>query len=600
MTELILKPLEKEIIRKIGNASVNAVPQALAAFVRGAVRVQAPDIQLKSMDSLTGLGEKGLLARIVFREGLTGQQYFFFPGESAALLAALLLGKEPPAEPPEEPAEMEKSALSEAVGMIMGVYTTSLSGFLNSQIGIDAPQIEYISPAEKDFSTDGLSAAENWVVLRFILEVEPAYQVIFLQYIPYAFMREMIAPLLPPQADAAKEAAGTDTPSREQQALLSDLGDLPEKEKEDLNMLQKDALAEVGNISLGASATALAKLLNRRVQITTPAVTLTTMAEVRANYPTPCLVVTVNYSKGLTGHNILILKRDDALAIVGVMMGLEPPERLLELGEMEISGISEAMNQMMGSAATAMSDLFQRTIDISPPHVEVKDLHVEKLDIAEMDDENLVVQVAFHMEVEALLDSKLLQLIPLPFARGISDYLLSSVGAAEPEGEDIGEDVLEDFNFGDISVEDFLERSAPATTEVVGLGKVFAGEEQAEEAAAGLFSGLEMFTRALAGDTADNQDANPNASTKVWQDYEYSRIDMIRDIPVNIHVLLGKTRLPLKKIFSILPGEAITLDRYLGEPVDVFANDRLVAKGEVVMVNGQFGFKIIDMIRPQH
>ena len=149
------------------------------------------------------------------------------------------------------------------------------------------------------------------------------------------------------------------------------------------------------------------------------------MKEVSANYPLPCLIVMVNFIKGLDGNNVLIIKKEDALIIVGLMMGMEPPERPQELGEMEISAISEAMNQMMGSAATAMSEFLDRLIDISPPDILYKDLQKDNLDIVYYDENAPMVQVAFRMEVEGLIDSDLLQLIPLDFANRITTDLLS-------------------------------------------------------------------------------------------------------------------------------------------------------------------------------
>lgn len=565
MTALRLNKWEEEIVLELANAAVNAVPQVLAPFMEE-VQAQPPEVQLISLDALSGVVGKGLLGRITFKQGLTGQQYIYIPADSAITLASLMLGKDPPLEPAGELSVMEKSALEEVVGMMMGTYCTTLSGFLNCPIGMEAMQMEYVAPAAWDFNEDDAHNVSSWVVVRSTLKIKQAFVIEFRQYIPYALMQDMVAPLLPSSLDAdtpgqSGKAAETFHARNEQEALFTEDDYLPQQKTGYLNMMQQDALAEVGNISLGASATALSKIINRKVQITTPAVSLTTMGEVRANYPTPCLVVTVNYSKGLAGHNILILKEDDALTIVGVMMGLEPPERPPELGEMEISGISEAMNQMMGSASTAMSDLFHCAIDISPPHVELKDLKVEEFTVDEMNDQNQVVQLAFRMEVGELLDTILLQLLPLDFAREISNQLLAGVGMAEPANENMA-----------------------------------AAEETS------MFSFMDMFNGDLA-DTApdkeaDRDEADGDKVQKVWQEADFARIDMIRDIPVNIHVLLGKTRLPLKKLFSIFPGEVITMDRYLGEPLDVFANDRLVAKGEVVLVNGQFGFKIIDLLRP--
>lgn len=321
----------------------------------------------------------------------------------------------------------------------------------------------------------------------------------------------------------------------------------PEREEELLEQQYQDALAEVGNISLGAAATALSQILNRTVQITTPKVSLVSLKEVRASYPVPCVVVTVHYLKGLEGDNILIVKNEDALKIAGLMMGMESTEGFAELGELELSAISEAMNQMMGSAATAMSDLFNRSIEISPPQVSYKDLKTENVDLNSIHDDSIVIRIAFRMVVEALLDSELIQLIPLEYGRKIASSLLSAVVSGMME-----------------------EPLLPAT----------AIDSSAE-------AGVEI---------AFPEDVLPPAD--IYGMGQDDKFQLIKDIPIEINAILGKARVSLKRVFSVVPGEIIPLENYLGEPVELYANNQLVARGEVVLVNGHFGVKITAMLSP--
>jgi flagellar motor switch protein FliN/FliY len=332
----------------------------------------------------------------------------------------------------------------------------------------------------------------------------------------------------------------------------------------------QDALAEAGNISLGAAATALSQLVNRKVQITTPKVALVTMNDVRASYPIPCLIVTVDYLKGLEGDNVLIVKKDDVLKIVGLMMDMEPPENPEELGDLELSAISEAMNQMMGSAATAMSDLFNRPINISPPRVSYKDLKTESVDLDSIHDDSIIIQIAFRMVVEDLLDSELLQLIPLEYGRKTASCLLSSL------------------------VSEMVESEIP----------LFPGEEKSSHEQ-GIVATADVFTPVIEKDNVFYPEkevkAVPGFSVKETacglRREDYEKINLIMDIPIEINVILGRARLPLKKVLSLSPGEIIALENYLGEPVELYANEQLVARGEVVLVNRQFGVKITAMIR---
>ncbi|NLC11644.1 MAG: flagellar motor switch phosphatase FliY, partial [Firmicutes bacterium] len=144
-----------------------------------------------------------------------------------------------------------------------------------------------------------------------------------------------------------------------------------------LTEMEKDTLAEIGNISMGSAATALSTLLNRRVEITTPRVSLTTLQEFEQGFDSQTVIVEVKYLQGLRGENFLILKGEDAGVIAGLMMGKTLAEAPKKLQELELSAIMEAMNQMVGSSATAMSDFFERQIDISPPEVKSVDLKEE-------------------------------------------------------------------------------------------------------------------------------------------------------------------------------------------------------------------------------
>ncbi len=368
--------------------------------------------------------------------------------------------------------------------------------------------------------------------------------------------------------------------------LIDILRENPEEEadsgpaEELLEQQYRDALAEVGNISLGAAATALSQLVDRMVQITTPNVTLATMKEVRINYPIPCLVATVHYLKGLEGDNVLIIKKNDALQITGLMMGMEPPDKPEDLGEMELSAIGEAMNQMMGSAATAMSDLFNRVIEISPPQVNRRDFKTESVELESIDDDSLIVQIAFRLVVENLLDSEIIQLIPLEYGRSIASSLLAMLvaGAAEeippvPVEEEISperEIVVEEIAGPVETVEpvEAVETKAPIET----VKPLEAIETEIAPTPAGIEEKFGI------------------------RRHDYEKINLIKDVSIEIDAVLGKVRLPLKKVFSLSPGEVIALENYLGEPVELYANNQLVARGEVVLVNRQFGVKITAMV----
>ena len=362
-------------------------------------------------------------------------------------------------------------------------------------------------------------------------------------------------------ADEDVETGGDDdADGRGQEAAAEDAA--LDGEFDFLDDFEKDALAEVGNISMGAAATALSNILSRKVSITVPSVSVTTFREVRERYPIPCLVVTVWYTEGLEGSNVLVIKESDAAVLTSLMMGEDgssPPE---ELTDLHMSAVSEAMNQMMGSSATAMSDMFRTRIQISPPEL-------ERMDLGEIGDElsldEPVVVVSFRLEVEGVLDSEMLQLVDVEFARDAVMRLM------EPEPEGFPDEIL---------------------TETGGAG---------EEAAAAQWS---LDLSSAAGSEVQPPPWRFSGEEAAAQLHDYGElgnlnIELIRNIPVKVRAILGRSRLPIESILRLGPGSIVELDTMDGEPIEVYANDVLVAKGEVVVVGEQFGVRITEIATPR-
>lgn len=194
-----------------------------------------------------------------------------------------------------------------------------------------------------------------------------------------------------------------------------------------LTDVEKDAIGEVGNISMGSSATTLYSLVNRKVNITTPIVELATWESILESYEKPCVFIQIKYTKGLDGTNILVLKEHDVKVITDLMMGGDGTNTEGELGELHLSAISEAMNQMMGSAATSLSTMLQSMIDISPPDSSLLDLSKFKSggEIAPFL-AGTFVRISFRMQIDELVDSSIMQLYPIEFAKKLVETFIST------------------------------------------------------------------------------------------------------------------------------------------------------------------------------
>ena len=357
-------------------------------------------------------------------------------------------------------------------------------------------------------------------------------------------------------------------------ALLHGTNDEQEEVEEDITALylttiEKDTIGEIGNISLGSSATALSTLLNQKVAITTPTVSIVRKTGIKEEFPYEHVSLQVNYVEGFDGENIFLMKATDAAIISNIMLGGTGEDAGEELSEIELSAVQEAMNQMMGSSATSMSTVFNKRVDISPPIVEYED--IDKLEEVEnATDEEVFVKVSFQLKIGDLIDSNIMQLIPLPFAKELVRNLLEPEVEAEPVKPEKNEPVLSD---DPVRKETFTEQSSvndKETTQQIGA-------RAQEDAPVQTASFTEFNNIALS-------------------EQNHRNLDMLLDIPLKVTVELGRTKQTVAEVLELTSGSIIELDKLAGEPVDVLVNSKLIAKGEVVVIEENFGVRITDVV----
>lgn len=191
-----------------------------------------------------------------------------------------------------------------------------------------------------------------------------------------------------------------------------------------LDDMEQDAIGEIGNISFGSSATALSTLLNQKVEITTPKVAVISKKDLTKEFPQPYVAIEVTYTEGFTGSNMLVIQQSDAAIIADLMIGGDGSSPDESMGEIQLSAVQEAMNQMMGSAATSMSTVFNKKVDISPPRLELLDLK-EGEGTETLEREDLLIKVSFQLKVGSLIDSNIMQLLPIHFAKELIDELMN-------------------------------------------------------------------------------------------------------------------------------------------------------------------------------
>lgn len=395
-----------------------------------------------------------------------------------------------------------------------------------------------------------------------------------------------------------------------------------------LTDMEKDAIGEVANISMGTSATTLYSLVNHKVDITTPVVTLATWEDVLEFYEKPCVFIQIKYTTGLDGSNILILKEHDVKVIADLMMGGDGTNTDGELGELHLSAISEAMNQMMGSAATSLSQMLGATIDISPPEARLIDLQDYRFE-----DElssfltGTFVRISFHMQIGDLVDSTILQLYPIDFAKTLVETFMG--GGAEPEPAPQPASEPQPYVPPTVQPEP-QPQPQPAMMDMNAMG--MAGQNMAGMNMSGMgmmpngmgmgmmpngmgmpgmgmqgmnMQGMNMPGMNMGMMPAMEQPANINYQPAQFQNFAQNvnpvasneNINLIMDVPLQVTVELGRTTKSISEILDFAPGTIIELDKIAGEPVDVLVNGKFVAKGEVVVIEESFGIRVTEIIK---
>lgn len=348
---------------------------------------------------------------------------------------------------------------------------------------------------------------------------------------------------------------------------------------------EKDAIGEIANISMGTAATTLFSLVNRRVEISTPVVTFAQWEDIVKQYERPCVFIRIGYTVGLDGSNILVLREHDVKIITDLMMGGDGTNTDGELSELHLSAISEAMNQMMGSAATSLSSMLNKMIDISPPSADLIDL-TENIDEGSIDDflTGQFVRITFRMEIGDLVDSEIMQLYPFSFAREMCQSISKNM---ELDATQSGE------------THDSANSAAPqqSAPQQAAATQQMQQPQMNAQPYAQPYGGQQMGAQPMM-QPVNAQPAQFQAfSGGINPMNQPENIDLIMDVPLDVTVELGRTKKSIQEILDFSPGTIIELNKIAGEPIDVLVNGKYVAKGEVVVIEESFGVRIVEIVK---
>ncbi|WP_379151355.1 flagellar motor switch phosphatase FliY [Paenibacillus sp. sgz5001063] len=386
-----------------------------------------------------------------------------------------------------------------------------------------------------------------------------------------------------------------------------------------LTPFEQDALGEIGNITFGSAATALSTLLGKKVDITTPEVSIITRGEFEEAFPKPHVAVHVQYVDGFQGINSLVIKIRDAQVIADLMLGGEGDPKDEELNEIHISAVQEAMNQMMGSSATSMSTIFNRFVNISPPGIDILNMSSGE-GVGSLPGDETLIQISFRLKIGDLIDSTIMQLLPVQFSKDMVTMLLGDVSQAEEETAAAVEAPPKPSATPEPHAAPPVQQTPPAQPGAVpppyppqgmpaypgmpegGYYYPPAGMPGYGMPAYGMPPQGMPYQQAPPQQPAPNRNVNvqpvqfANLSSGAFGNIDENNLNLLMDIPLRVTVELGRTQKQIKDILEMSQGSIIELDKLAGEPVDILVNNKLIAKGEVVVIDENFGVRVTDIV----
>lgn len=370
-------------------------------------------------------------------------------------------------------------------------------------------------------------------------------------------------------AETKEEPASSEADQVQASEASAEASGLDEQAKSDL-------IGEVGNISMSQAATTLSSILNHRVSITTPRVTRVRFKDLIDGIKAPKVATTVEFKEGLTGVNLMLLEVHDANVIANLMMGGDGTPENEEFTELELSAVAEAMNQMIGSAATSMATMISTKVDILPPKVNLWDEPGNtKYDFI-VDDE-VIYKISFSLNVDGLIQSEIMQIFTEQMVDDVAQAMLADKATVVDNRETAASQSEESKSQAPAASQAPSQASSPApapTPKPTPKPK----HQEPVEVQSPEFQNFEP--------TQPAAESNDN-------------LDLIMDIPLNLSVVLGRSKKTVRDILSFNTGSVIELDKLTDEPLEILLNGKLIATGEVVVINENFGVRITDILSPQ-
>lgn len=382
-----------------------------------------------------------------------------------------------------------------------------------------------------------------------------------------------------------------------------------------LSEMQLDAIGEIMNISMGSAATAVSELLNAKVWITTPKVSVVEASQLNYDRLEPAICVKIEYIKGLSGSNLMILKQDDVQLILNQLMGKPPvisPD--FEFDELNISAVSEVMNQMMGASSTALSDFLGMSIDISTPTPYILS-EINIADLQNYEQTDMVAAINFDLTIDGVIKSEFISVLDINLAATLADRVLGGAASAEapaPEPQTTPAPTPAPSPVEQVApAPSPIPQAMPAQQPVQPTAPMPTPQPMPDMYAQQGYYGYPgqpnpaMYAQPVQPMMQPQPAVNyRNAQLAQFENFDAplgteqkENLQLLMDVPLQISVEIGSTRKKIKDILEFSQGTIIELERQAGAPVDVMVNGNLIARGDVVVIDDNFAVRITEIVK---
>ena len=382
-----------------------------------------------------------------------------------------------------------------------------------------------------------------------------------------------------------------------------------------LSEMQLDAIGEIMNISMGSAATAVSELLNAKVWITTPKVSVVEASRLNYDRLEPAICVKIEYIKGLSGSNLMILKEDDVQLILNQLMGKPPvisPD--FEFDELNISAVSEVMNQMMGASSTALSDFLGMSIDISTPTPYILS-EINIADLQNYEQTDMVAAINFDLTIDGVIKSEFISVLDINLAATLADRVLGGAASAEtpaPEPQTTPAPTPAPSPVEQVApAPSPIPQAMPAQQPVQPTAPMPTPQPMPDMYAQQGYYGYPgqpnpaMYAQPVQPMMQPQPAVNYRiAQLALFENFEAplgteqkENLQLLMDVPLQISVEIGSTRKKIKDILEFSQGTIIELERQAGAPVDVMVNGNLIARGDVVVIDDNFAVRITEIVK---